>query len=41
MLRLALDWAGFSMTIRVESMPKYGLEVDLMIFGGIENILCA
>ena len=36
-LRVALDGAGFFMSIGVEIMPKYGLEVDCMIFGGIEQ----
>ena len=33
-LRVALDWAGFFISIGVESMPKYGLEVDFLSFGG-------
>ena len=33
---MALDWAGFFMSLGVESMPKYGLEVDFMKLYDIE-----
>ena len=33
-LRVTLDGAGFFMTIGVESMPQYGLEVVFMKFSG-------
>ena len=32
-LRVALAWAGFFMSIGVESMPQYDLEVDFMTLG--------
>ena len=37
-LSVALDWAGFFMSIGLEIIPKYGLEVGWMIFWGVENI---
>ena len=30
-VRDAVDWASFFMSLGVESMPNYGLEADLMI----------
>ena len=37
-MRVALDGAGFFMPIGVESMPKYDLEVDIMICWWIDYI---
>ena len=39
-MRVALDGAGFFMPIGVESVSKYGLDIDFTKFWGIEHTFC-
>ena len=35
---MALDWAGFFMSIGVEIIPNYGLDVDFINLCGVKNM---